>query len=118
MIDLHFYEPIHMKELELLCRYGFNVNEKIEKYNNQTPLSIFINKRYSVSMLDVLIQNGARFDSQDNVGQTSVHVACQAPEHLFEYIIETAPSYCVNIKNQYGSTPLDLVYYLAYEDPS
>ncbi|CAF1570230.1 unnamed protein product [Didymodactylos carnosus] len=118
MIDLHFYEPINMKELELLCRYGFNVNEKIEKHNNQTPLSIFINKHYSIPMLDILIKNGARFDIQDNIGQTSVHLACQAPEHLFEYVIENAPFHCINIKNQSGSTPLDLVYYVAYDEPS
>ncbi|CAF3026220.1 unnamed protein product [Rotaria socialis] len=32
----HFYEPIHMKELELLCQYSFGINERLTKYNNQS----------------------------------------------------------------------------------
>ena len=70
-----------MKELELMCKYGFDINECLPKYNNQTPLSIFLTKHYSISMLDVLIKHGARFDLQDNTGQTSLHLACQTTYH-------------------------------------
>ncbi|CAF0763916.1 unnamed protein product [Rotaria sordida] len=116
-LDLHFYEPIHMKELELMCRYGFDINERLAKYNNQTPLSIFINKNYSISMLDVLIKHGARFDLQDNNGQTCLHIACQSAitDPLFEFIINSSPDSCLNIRNQSGGTPLDLMYLSTYE---
>ncbi|CAF0806033.1 unnamed protein product [Rotaria sp. Silwood1] len=116
-LDLHFYEPIHMKELELMCKYGFDINERLDKYNNQTPLSIFINKNYSIPMLDVLIKQGARFDLQDNNGQTCLHIACQSAitDPVFEFIINSSPDSCLNIRNQSGGTPLDLAYLSTYE---
>ena len=116
-LDLHFYEPIHRKELELLCKYGFDINEQLTKYNNQTPLSIFLSKNYSNSMLDVLIENGARFDLQDNQGQTCLHIACQSliTDSTFEYLINHAPDSSLNIRNQFGSTPLDLLFFSSYE---
>ena len=106
-----------MKELELMCQYGFDLNERLSKYNNQTPLAVFINKRYSISMLNVLIRNGARFDLQDNQGQTSVHHVCQTniSDSIFDFIIEQAPETCLNIANQSGATPLDLVFLATYE---
>ena len=116
-LDLHFYEPLYQKELELLCKYGFDLNERLPKYNNQTPLSIFLAKNYSIPMLDVLIQNGAQFDLQDNQGQTCLHVACQSSitDSTFEYLINHAPDSCLNIRNQFGGTPLDLLYLSTYE---
>lgn len=109
-----------MKELELLCKYGFDINERLEKYNNQTPLSIFINKNYSISMLDVLIKNGARFDLQDNNGQTSLHIACHSSitDPVFEFIVDNTPDECLNIRNQSGGTPLDFLYLSSYEQGS
>ena len=106
-----------MKELELMCRYGFDVNERLEKYNNQTALSIFINKNYSLSMLEVLIENGARFDIKDNQGQTPLHHLCQAPvsDEIFDFIIDHVPNSCLNLTNQTGGTALDLVYLATYE---
>lgn len=116
-LDLHFYEPIHRKELELLCKYGFDINERLTNYNNQTPLSIFLTKNYSISMLDVLIENGARFDLQDNQGQTCLHIACQSliTDSTFEYLINHAPDSALNLRNQFGSTPLDLLFFSTYE---
>jgi hypothetical protein len=109
-----------MKELDLMCKYGFDINERLSKYNNQTPLSIFLNKNYSISMLDVLVKHGARFDSQDNNGQTCLHIACQSSitDSVFEYIINNAPDSCLNIRNQFGGTPLDMIYLSAYEQAS
>lgn len=109
-----------MKELELLCQYGFDINERLAKYNNQTPLSIFINKRYAISMLDVLIRNGARFDLKDNHGQTCLHHVCQPTitNEVFDYIVEHTPDTCLNITNQSGGTALDLVYLSTYENPT
>jgi len=109
-----------MKELELMCQYGFDVNERLSKYNNQTPLSIFINKNYSISMLNVLINHGARFDLKDNNGQTCLHYACQSTvnDSIFDFIIEHAPKSCLNISNQSGGTPLDLAYLSTYEQAS
>jgi hypothetical protein len=106
-----------MKELELLCKYGFDINERLPKYNNQTPLSIFINKNYSISMLNVLVKHGARFDLQDNNGQTCLHIACQSTitDSVFEFIIKNSPDSCLNIRNQFGGTPLDLIYLSTYE---
>ena len=106
-----------MKELELMCKYGFDINERFPKYNNQTPLSIFINKNYSISMLDVLVKHGARFDLQDNNGQTCLHMACQPTisDSVFEFMINNAPVSYLNIRNQCGGTPLDLVYLSTYE---
>ena len=117
LLDLHFYEPIHMKELQLMCQYGFDLNERINKYNNQTPLSIFINKHYSITMLETLIKNGAHFDSQDNQGQTCIHHVCQpsVTDPIFDYIIEQAPDPCLSISNQAGATPVDLVFLSTYE---
>ncbi|CAF3494751.1 unnamed protein product [Adineta steineri] len=119
-IDLHFYEPIHIEELELMCKYGFDINERLSKYNNQTPLSLFITKNYSIPMLNVLIKNGARFDSQDNNGQTCLHTACQSSvtDAVFEFIINNSPDSCLNIRNNLGSTPLDLAYLSTYEQAS
>lgn len=119
-LDLHFYEPIHMKELELLCKYGFDINERLPKYNNQTPLSIFINKRYSIAMLRVLIEHGARFDLKDNQGQTSLHHVCQPniSDDVFDYIVEQTPDECLNLTNQSGGTALDLLFFSTYENPS
>ncbi|CAF2242202.1 unnamed protein product [Rotaria magnacalcarata] len=116
-LNLHFYEPIHMKELELMCQYGFDINERLTKYNNQSALSILINKHYSISMLDVLIKNGARFDLKDNQGQTCLHYTCQASvsDSVFDFIVEHTPNSCLNIPNQAGGTPLDLIYLAAYE---
>ena len=115
--DLHFYEPIHMKELELMCQYGFDINERLAKYNNQTALSIFINKHYAISMLDVLIRHRARFDLKDNQGQTCLHHACQPTisDEVFDYIVEHAPDSCLNIANQLSATPVDLLYLSTYE---
>jgi hypothetical protein len=109
-----------MKELELLCQYGFDINERLPKYNNQTPLSIFINKRYSISMLNVLINNGARFDLKDNNGQTCLHHACQSTinDSVFDFIVQYTPESCLNIPNQFGGTPLDLLYLSTYEHAS
>ena len=106
-----------MKELELMCKYGFDINERLPKYNNQSPLSIFINKHYPIPMLDVLIKQGARFDLKDNNGQTCVHHICQSSVHdsIFDFILEHTPNSCLNIPNQYGGTPLDLVYLTTYE---
>jgi hypothetical protein len=106
-----------MKELELMCEYGFDINERLPKYNNQTPLSIFINKHYSISMLNVLINHGARFDLKDNNGQTCLHHACQStiPDTIFNFIVEHTPDTCLNIPNQFGGTPLDLIYLATYE---
>jgi ankyrin repeat protein len=120
MLDLQFYEPAHAEELELMCKYGFNINERLPKYNNQTPFSIFINKNYSISMFNVLIKNGARFDLQDNNGQTCLHFACQSAitDSVFEFIINNSPDSCLNIRNQLGSTPLDLAYLSTYEHAS
>ncbi|CAF1221789.1 unnamed protein product [Rotaria magnacalcarata] len=119
-LDLHFYEPIHMKELELMCKHGFDINERISKYNNQAPLSIFTSKNYSIAMLDVLVKHGARFDFQDNSGQTCVHIACQPgiTDPVFEFIINNSPDSCLNIRNQSGGTPLDLIYLSTYEQAS
>ena len=116
-LDVHFYEPIHRKELEMLCQYGFDVNERLQKYNNQTPLSIFINKHYSNSMLSVLINYGARFDIKDNNGQTCLHHACQLtiPDSIFDFIVEQTPDSCLNIPNQYGGTALDCTFLSTYE---
>ena len=109
-----------MKELELLCQYGFDVNERLPKYNNQTALSILINKRYSVSMLNALIEYGAQFDLKDNNGQTCLHHACQPSvnDTIFDFIVEHTPISCLNIQNQSGSTPLDILYFATYEKPS
>lgn len=106
-----------MKELELMCKYGFNVNERLEKYNNQTPLSIFIQKKYSIPMLNVLMEHGARYDLQDNQGQTCLHIACQSAitDSVFEYLISNSPDSCLNIRNQLGSTPLDILFLSTYE---
>jgi hypothetical protein len=106
-----------MKELELMCQYGFDINERISKHNNQTPLTIFINKNYSISMLNVLIKHGARFDLKDNHGQTCLHYACQPSitDQIFDFIVEHTPTSCLNIQNQLGATPLDLVYLATYE---
>jgi len=106
-----------MKELELLCQYGFDVNERLPKYNNQTPLSILINKHYSISMLNVLINHGARFDIKDNDGQTCLHHVCQSTitDSVFDFIVEQTPDSCLNIPKQYGGTPLDLVFLATYE---
>ena len=119
-LDLHFYEPIHMKELELMCQYGFEINERLPKYHHQTPLSIFINKRYSISMLNVLIENGAQFDSKDDQGQTCLHHACLAnvTDSVFDYLVEQIPKTCLNLTNQSGATPLDLLYLGTYEQPT
>jgi hypothetical protein len=109
-----------MKELELMCKYGFNINERLSKYNNQTPLSIVLSKNYSIPMLDVLVKNGARFDLQDNNGQTCLHIACQSSitDPVFEFMVAHAPDSCLNIRNQSGGTPLDLIYLSAYEQAS
>lgn len=109
-----------MKELELLCKYGFDINERLSKYNNQTPLSIFTNKNYSIPMLDVLVKNGARFDLKDNSGQTCLHIACQSSitDSVFEFIINNAPDSSLKIRNQSGGTPLDLIYLSTYEKAS
>jgi hypothetical protein len=117
ILDLHFYEPIHMKELELMCKYGFDINEHLPKYNNQTPLSIFLNKNYPIPMLNVLVKHGARFHSQDNNGQTCVHIACQSTitDSVFEFIVNHSPDSSLNIRNQSGGTPLDLIYLSTYE---
>ena len=106
-----------MKELELMCQYGFAINECLPKYNNQTPLSIFINKNYSIPMLNVLINNGARFDLKDNQGQTCLHHACQTSvnDSIFDFIVEHTPNSCLNIPNQLGGTPIDLVFLATYE---
>ncbi|CAF0989796.1 unnamed protein product [Rotaria sordida] len=115
-LDLHFYEPIHLKELELMCQYGFDINERLSKYNNQTPLSILINKNYSITMLNILIEHGARFDLKDNCGQTCLHHACQTSiaDSAFDFIVEHTPDSCLNIQNQSGGTPLDVIYLTAY----
>lgn len=119
-LDLHFYEPIHMNELELMCKYGFNVNERLSKYNNQSPLSILVNKNYSTPILEVLIKNGARFDLKDNHGQTCLHYACQTSinDSIYDFIVENTPDHCVNILNQTGGTALDIIYLSAYEQPN
>ena len=106
-----------MKELELMCQYGFNINERLPKYNNQTPLSIFINKHYSIPMLKVLVNHGARFDLKDDQEQTCLHHACQPSitDSVFDFIVENTPNSCLNIPNQLGATPLDLVYLATYE---
>ncbi|UJR36788.1 hypothetical protein I4U23_029501 [Adineta vaga] len=119
-VDLHFYEPTHKEELELMCKYGYNINERLPKYNNQTPISFFINKNSSISMFDVLIRNGARFDIQDDHGQTCLHIACQSAitDPVFEFIINNTPDSCLNIRNQIGSTPVDLIYLSTYEQAS
>ncbi|CAF1129466.1 unnamed protein product [Rotaria sp. Silwood1] len=116
-LDLHFYEPIHLKELELMCQYGFDINERLSKYNNQTPLSLLINKRYSITMLNTLIKHGARFDLKDNHGQTCLHHACQISisDSIFDFIVEHTPDSCINIQNQSGGTSLDIVYLNTYE---
>lgn len=100
-----------------MCKYGFDINERFPKYNNQTPLSIFLNKNYSMPMLNVLVEHGARFDLQDNNGQTCLHMACQSTvtDSVFEFLINHAPDSCLNIRNQFGSTPLDLLYLATYE---
>jgi len=120
LLDLHFYEPIHLKELELMCKYGFNINERLPKYNNQTPLSIFLNKNYSIPMLNVLVKYGACFDLQDNNGQTCLHTACQSTinDSVFEFIVNNSPDSCLNIRNQFGGTPLDVLYLSTYEQAS
>lgn len=107
-----------MKELELMCQYGFDINERLAKYSNQTPLSIFINKHYAISMLDVLIRHGARFDLRDNQGQTCLHHACQptVSDQVFDYIVEHTPDSCLNIANLLSATPVDLVYLSTYEE--
>lgn len=117
LLDLHFYEPIHMKELELMCQYGFDINERLPKYQNQAPLSVFINKRYSISMLNVLIDNGAQFDSKDDLGQTCLHHVClvNVTDSVFDYLVGRIPDTFLNISNQSGATPLDLLYLGAYE---
>ncbi|CAF2609613.1 unnamed protein product [Rotaria sp. Silwood2] len=119
-LDLHFYEPIHLKELELMCQYGFDINERLPKYHNQTPLSILINKRYSKTMLNTLIKNGARFDLKDNHGQTCLHHVCQTSisDTVFDLIVEHTPDSCINIQNQFGGTSLDIIYLTAYEQAS
>jgi len=106
-----------MNELELMCQYGFDINERLPKYNNQTPLSIFINKHYSISMLNVLINHGARFDLKDNNGETCLHHVCQSTisDNIFDFIVEHTPDSCLNIPNQFGGTPLDLIYLATYE---
>ena len=106
-----------MKELELMCQYGFDINERLPKYQHQAPLSVFINKRYSISMLNVLIDNGAKFDSKDDLGQTCLHHAClvNVTDSVFDYLVEQIPDSCLNISNQSGATPLDLLYLGAYE---
>ena len=103
-----------------MCKYGFNVNERLQKYNNQTPLSIFIQKKYSIPMLNVLIEHSARYDLQDNQGQTSLHIACQSTitDSVFEYLITNSPNSCFNIRNQLGATPLDILYLSTYEQAS
>jgi hypothetical protein len=100
-----------------MCKYGFDINERLPKYNKQTPLSIFINKNYSISMLNVLIKHGARFDLQDNTGQTCLHIACQSTitDAVFEFIVNNTPDSCLNIQNQFGGTSLDLIYLSTYE---
>ncbi|CAF0873056.1 unnamed protein product [Adineta ricciae] len=119
-LDLHFYEPTYKEELELMCKFGYDINERLPKYNNQTPISFFIHKNSSVSMFDVLVKNGARFDIQDDHGQTCLHIACQSAitDAVFEFIVNNAPDFCLNIRNQIGSTPLDLAYLTTYEQAS
>jgi hypothetical protein len=106
-----------MKELELMCQYGFDINESLSKYNNQTPLSIFINKNYSIPMLNVLVNNGARFDLKDNQGQTCLHHACQTSvnDSVFDFIVSHTPNSCLNIPNQFGGTSVDLIFLGTYE---
>lgn len=106
-----------MKELELMCQYGFDINERLSKYQHQTALSVFINKRYSISMLNVLIDNGVQFDSKDDLGQTCLHHACLAnvTDSVFDFLVEKIPDSCLNISNQSGATSLDLLYLGAYE---
>ncbi|CAF1498543.1 unnamed protein product [Rotaria magnacalcarata] len=101
-LNLHFYEPIHMKELELMCQYGFDINERLTKYNNQSAFSILINKHYSI-MLDVK--------------HVCIIITCQASvsDSVFDFIVEHTPDSCLNIPNQAGGTPLDLIYLAAYE---
>jgi hypothetical protein len=68
-------------------------------------------------MLNVLVKHGARFDLQDNIGQTCLHIACQSTitDSVFEFIINNSPDSCLNIQNQFGGTPLDLIYLSTYE---
>jgi hypothetical protein len=68
-------------------------------------------------MLSVLINYGARFDIKDNNGQTCLHHACQSTisDSVFDFIVEQTPDSCLNIPNQLGGTPLDLIFLSIYE---
>ena len=68
-------------------------------------------------MIKILIKYGARFDIQDNQGQTCLHIACQSliTDTIFEFIINNSPDSCLNIENQFGCTLLDLIYLSSYE---
>jgi hypothetical protein len=103
-----------------MCKYGYDINERLPNYNNQTPMSILINKNAPMPMFEVLVKNGVRFDLQDDHGQTCLHTACQSAitDVAFEFLINNSPESCLNIRNQLGSTPLDLVYLSTYEQAS
>lgn len=71
-------------------------------------------------MLNILVKSGARFDLQDNHGQTCLHMACQphVEDSVLEFIVNASPDPCLNLRNQFGGTPLDLIYLSTYEQGS
>ena len=68
-------------------------------------------------MLNILVRSGARFDLQDTNGQTCLHMACQphVADSVLEFIVNACPDPCLNLRNQFGGTPLDLIYLATYE---
>lgn len=116
-LDLQSYEPTFVEELDLLCKYGWNLNKRLPLYDNQTALSFSISRNAPIDTVKRLVRHGARFDIPDNHGQTVLHLLSQTNviDPVFNYLIDVAPSDCLNVRNQSGGTALDLLYLSTYE---
>lgn len=119
MCDLHracAFASLSFVEILLACEGNVN----IEDINGKTPLILSVEYRYtnySLKLIELLIEKGAKVNHQDCYGLSVMHYACQQSRlDAIELLIKSNGDPC--LQNSIGFTPLTYaLLYICYTSP-